>query len=80
MIRYSMFFDKKHFNFNIMCIFDTMNCQKNTAWYFVEIMVWDMTIPSNIPLKKAAWACSSVPAGARRKHKKASNYAGLCVF
>lgn len=54
MILYDAFFVYKYLNINMMSIFDTMNYQKNMVWYFVAIMVWDMTIPSNIPLKKAA--------------------------
>jgi hypothetical protein len=80
MIRYGIFINEKHRNISIMNNFDTMNFQKIIVWYFVAIAVWNMTIPSNIPLKKAAWAFSSVPASARRKRKKTRFYAGLCVI
>jgi hypothetical protein len=51
MIRYGIFLDEKNFNINTMNNSDTMNYQKIMVWYFVAIAVWDMTIPSNIPLK-----------------------------
>lgn len=77
MIRYAMFFDEKHCNFNIMNNFDTMSSQKNMVWYFVAIMVWDMTIPSNIPLKKGCLCVLASAGKCQLKTKKSPHLRGL---
>lgn len=67
MIFHGGFFLCFSFYISDLSIFNTMNVLNNMAWYFVESLILRATIPRFIPLKKFAWRCLPVPAGARQK-------------
>src|SRR5690606_1985105 len=65
---------------NQLVKFNTMRTQRIAAWYRLSSWHRQSIVPALMPCSNGAWRFLLLPDHARRKNKKARNYAGLVAF